>query len=290
MHNISFSVVIPLYNKVHFIEKTIMSVLKQTYKNYEIIVVDDGSTDGSDAIVMNMTKLNSQIHMLHQSNHGVSAARNKGMEIARNAYIAFLDADDLWDNDVLESYLLMIERYPGNSAFAVALKENPENAAFPKNKTMVVEDHVRFNSLFQTSCLCFKSGIIKKTGGFEEGVQLGEDRDYWLRVACNYQFVFYNKEAVLHPDKTENNLISLMFKKINSDKIFPYWNWYDYKSKFNLNIVRYASFMILCHSFYFYRNGQYEEARYFLDRIKGYDYFLKRIYLRLKLKYKSIKL
>ena len=94
------SVVIPLYNKEKQIAKTLQTVLNQTYQNFEIVIVNDGSTDGSVEEVLRIS--DSRIRLVNQENGGVSAARNRGIDEAKGEYIAFLDADDLWDIDHLE--------------------------------------------------------------------------------------------------------------------------------------------------------------------------------------------
>lgn len=97
------SVVIPLYNKVNWISQTILSVANQTYKNWECIIVDDGSTDGSFELVTSLTKvLPGNWKVVRQTNSGQSLARNKGLEMSTGEYIALLDADDIWFNDKLE--------------------------------------------------------------------------------------------------------------------------------------------------------------------------------------------
>ena len=110
------SVVIPLYNKAHQIANTLYSVLKQTFRNFEIVVVDDGSTDNS---VQEVEKVNDiRIRIIHQKNAGVSAARNKGIEEARYNLIAFLDADDEWKPEYLETQYNLFLKYPQCNVYA----------------------------------------------------------------------------------------------------------------------------------------------------------------------------
>ena len=104
------SVIIPLYNKVDHIEDTLRSVLAQTYKDYEIVVVDDGSIDGSTELVENLGIDN--LRLIRQNNAGVSAARNSGIEEARGEFVALLDADDLWKPDYLAVQFEMTQKYP----------------------------------------------------------------------------------------------------------------------------------------------------------------------------------
>ena len=110
------SVIIPLYNKVDHIEDTLRSVLAQTYKDYEIVVVDDGSIDGSTELVENLGIDN--LRLIRQNNAGVSAARNSGIEEARGEFVALLDADDLWKPDYLAVQFEMTQKYPDCDVFA----------------------------------------------------------------------------------------------------------------------------------------------------------------------------
>ena len=104
------SVVIPLYNKERYIERAVYSVLSQTFQQFEIVIVNDGSTDGSVSVIERMN--NPLIRLIHQKNGGVSAARNRGIEEARFEYIAFLDADDEWKENHLEVIAGLV-LYPG---------------------------------------------------------------------------------------------------------------------------------------------------------------------------------
>ncbi|MDP4270339.1 MAG: glycosyltransferase family A protein, partial [Bacteroidota bacterium] len=109
--NILFSVIIPLYQKGPFIARAIESVLCQTYKEFELIVIDDGSTDNGANIVEQIT--DHRLTLIRQENRGVSAARNKGISLAKGDYIGLLDADDKWEADFLMEMKRLIETYPG---------------------------------------------------------------------------------------------------------------------------------------------------------------------------------
>ena len=99
-----FSIVIPLYNKAHTIERTLSTVLNQSFKEFEVVIVNDGSTDNSEEVIRNFTS-DSRIKIINQENQGVSAARNKGVSLSSFEYVAFLDGDDEW----LPDYLLKMK-------------------------------------------------------------------------------------------------------------------------------------------------------------------------------------
>ena len=120
-----FSVVIPLYNKEHYIEKTIRSVLDQTCTDYEVIVVDDGSKDNSLALARRFES--DRVRVIPQENQGVSAARNTGILNANGEFICFLDADDEWRPDYLATIDSLTERYPESAIFVTAYAVNMGN-------------------------------------------------------------------------------------------------------------------------------------------------------------------
>ena len=115
-----YSVVIPLYNKEHYIASALRSVLAQTYPDYEVIVVDDGSTDNS--LQACKTVQSDKIRIVQQANQGVSAARNKGIELAAGEYICFLDADDAWHPDYLQNIEIIVQKYPQSDIFVTAYR------------------------------------------------------------------------------------------------------------------------------------------------------------------------
>jgi len=112
MQDLLFSIVIPLYNKEGYVGDTLDSVLAQEYDNYEVLVVDDGSTDGSAALVASYAEQDARIRLIKQENGGVSVARNRGMTEATAPYFAFLDADDTWDPEHLSEIAALVAAYP----------------------------------------------------------------------------------------------------------------------------------------------------------------------------------
>ena len=150
---VNFSVVIPLYNKEAYVAKTLNSVLNQTYQNFEVIIVNDCSTDNSLNVVHKIDDSRFKI-IKHNKNKGLSASRNTGIKAATHSYIAFLDADDYWDSIYLETIWNLVKEYPDESVFATHYRENFNGKFFlpksklPKNtkgKSVVINDFFKIN-------------------------------------------------------------------------------------------------------------------------------------------------
>lgn len=199
------SVVIPLYNKEQSIASTLQTVLNQTYQDFEIVIVDDGSTDHS---VEEVTKvLNPRIRLIHQENAGVSAARNRGIEEAKGEYIAFLDADDEWKSDYLKTQYELTQKYPECSVFACNYEfKDSQGKVTPtiiRKIPFKGEDGILSNYFEVASCshppICSISIMVKKNaiqsiGGFPIGIKSGEDLLTWARLAVNGK-IAYAKQA-----------------------------------------------------------------------------------------------
>lgn len=195
------SIIIPLYNKEEQIASTLQSVFRQTYQDFEIVVVDDGSTDNSVAEVENFT--DSRIRIIHQSNAGVSAARNKGIEEAKSELIAFLDADDEWKPQYLETQYALYKKYPECSVYTCNYEF--KNAAGKVSPTIIrklpfaTEDGILTNYFevasyshppIWTSSVMVQKRAIQAVGGFPVGVNSGEDLLTWARLAVKYQIAY----------------------------------------------------------------------------------------------------
>ena len=205
---ICFSIIIPLYNKEKSISKTIESVLNQRYGNFELIIVNDGSTDNSFEVVQK--KKDPRIKLIEKKNEGVSAARNKGIEMADFEWICFLDADDMFLPNHLETHVRLIEKYPDHKVFTTHWTQSVRYIK-SINKDFVVNDYLLANlkSYARTSQPICRVGTVvihkdcfDEVGGFNIKATHGEDMEMWYRLSLKYQFVksfvvtfYYNQMA-----------------------------------------------------------------------------------------------
>jgi len=190
------SVVIPLYNKLHHIRRAVDSVLTQTCRDLELIVVDDGSTDGGGDVVREIT--DPRILLITRENAGVSAARNRGVQEASSELVAFLDADDAWDPDFLETVLSLRNRFPQAAIWGTAYRIARRNGVVAQARyhgQLPTSDEgglmnyfggqSGFSPLTPSSAMLRKNGLLA-AGGFPVGVVYGEDHDTWLRLALRF--------------------------------------------------------------------------------------------------------
>lgn len=221
-----FSVVIPLYNKADYLKKSIDSVLAQSFSQYEIIIINDGSTDCSMEVVQQFDFSGIDVHIIDQQNRGVSATRNRGVKEARYKYVAFLDADDWWEPDYLQKMKSLIDNYPdagiyGSNYFIV--KEGKKRAAtigvdmdFTRGEIDYFKVYVR--TLYMplwTSAVVIPRDVFLKEGGFMENLKLGEDLELWIRIALKHKVVFLNK-----PLANYNQDVDVYNRGVAKDKIF----------------------------------------------------------------------
>lgn len=197
------SVVIPLYNKVGQVEETLQSVLAQTYNDFEIVIVDDGSTDGSAEKIEALGIGN--LRLIRQKNAGVSAARNRGIEEARGEFVAFLDADDLWKPDYLATQFELAQNYPECDVFATNYEIHKSTGDVLKT----IIQKLPFNGLdgvlsnyfevascshppLWTSAVMVRKSSMKGCCVFPIGVASGEDLLTWANLAVNYEIAYSN--------------------------------------------------------------------------------------------------
>lgn len=198
-----FSVIIPLYNKAPYVRKTVESILCQTFTDYELIIIDNGSNDGSSEIVAGFTDSRIRIIRLEE-NIGVSNARNKGVSLSTAPYITFLDADDWWEPTFLEEMAGLIERHPGAGIYGTGyyiIKNSKERVAPIGVEEGFTEGEINYCHVYaKTLCMPLTSitvamprAIFDETGGFKPHLKLGEDFDLWIRIALKHKVVFLNK-------------------------------------------------------------------------------------------------
>lgn len=268
-----FSVIIPLYNKEHCIVRTIDSVLNQTYDDFEVIVVDDGSTDNSLKIVS--TIKDERIKILSKINEGVSIARNYGVEHSKGEYICFLDADDEWETNFLESMSEAIQKFPSYGFFScpIATRKNGEEKIYriSSNSTLfVIEDYcMTFLKNRKTICcvgsVCVKKSFFIEAGMFPPRVKRGEDHDLWLRLACNKKVVYTTKTKMIYNLDAENNSRS----SYNSYKeSFPYWKWYNYPYFRKNSLFLFTTYFLLSNTWSALKHGKVGSAWVMISKIR----------------------
>lgn len=199
------SVIIPLYNKEAGIATALRSVLAQSYQDFEVVVVDDGSTDGSVAIVKTFN--DPHIRLIQQKNAGVSAARNRGIEEAKGEYVAFLDADDEWMPGFLDEIRVLQEAYPDCRAQATNYSfcsNGVKSSTILRKLPFDGEQGVLSNYFEVASCshppvwtgaVCIERKLLQDIGGFPVGIKSGEDLLTWARIAMHTQWA-YSLKAV----------------------------------------------------------------------------------------------
>jgi len=185
----TFTVILPLYNQAHYVADALGSVLSQTCGDLEVIVVDDGSTD--DGLQVVKAQPDSRVRPLRQANQGVSVARNRGIEMAKGDYIAFIDADDLWLPTFLERSLAFFNQHPSVSTVytnviqGVNARARIDVSACPEG---IVKDYflsvLRYHRhLGIPSSAVIRKEALRQAGGFPAGVKYYEDHDLWMRLA-----------------------------------------------------------------------------------------------------------
>lgn len=202
------SVVIPLYNKETSIAHTLQCVLSQTYQDFEVVVVDDGSSDNGPAIVVQFT--DPRIRLIRQANGGVSVARNTGIHKSRGEYIAFLDADDEWNQTHLEDLSTLIQKYPVCRAFATnyQFRKGDKLTETILNKIPFQGDYGVLSNYFEicscshspvnSSVICVEKELLLSIGGFPVGIKSGEDLLTWARIALSTDIAFTKKISTIY--------------------------------------------------------------------------------------------
>ena len=199
--NFLVSIIIPVYNSKNTIESVLKSLLNQSYKKFEIILINDGSTDASEQIIREFVCLNKMqnLRYFYQLNKGVSSARNFGLKKALGDYIMFLDSDDFWVKDKIKIQLEIFERNP-QIDFLGANRDGLKISSFlgkKFNKVNFISDKLlMYKNFFMTSTVAFKREIISEIGFFDESMSYSEDWEYFLRIAYKYNCYLYNESLV----------------------------------------------------------------------------------------------
>lgn len=215
-----FSIIIPLYNKYAYIETALNSVINQTFQDFEVIIVDDGSTDGSaqrvDELFRTQGLLSDKYKLIRQLNQGVSTARNNGVKLAHYNYLAFLDADDWWSSEYLEIMKQLIEKYPQAGIYASSYYKVKYGKTTPAKIGVDVGFQDGLINYFQVYAktlwmpltsitTVIKKNVFEELDGFKPQLKLGEDFDLWVRIAEKYPIALINKPLAFYNQDVEVN-------------------------------------------------------------------------------------
>lgn len=220
--NILLSVVIPAYNAERTIERCLKSVLKQTYNNIEIIVVNDGSTDSTMDILQKLIKENFKLTIIDQENEGPSIARNTGIKNAHGEYIAFLDSDDIWLANKVQKQLDILVNHP-NCMIIGALSKTKKHT---DNISYITFNKLLFSNRFITSSvICHRS--VFESLQFNPRQKYSEDYRLWIQILYRYKTGIIVNDKLLEYTRFpySNNLSSQLFK-MEKNELTNYYQLY----------------------------------------------------------------
>jgi glycosyltransferase involved in cell wall biosynthesis len=201
------SAIIPTHNRKAFVLEAVDSVLAQTYRDYELIVVDDGSGDGTGEA---LTQYGGRVRYAYQQNQGVSLARNRGLEIAQGEFIAFLDSDDLWLPEKLQQQVAFMDEHPqAQICYTDEIWIRRGVRVNPRKK------HAKYSGEIYPHCLplciispssaLMRRGLFEQVGTFDPHFPVCEDYDLWLRVAARFPVFFIPQMLIVkrggHPEQ-----------------------------------------------------------------------------------------
>ena len=212
-----FSVVIPLYNKALYVAKAIDSVLTQSFRDFELIIVDDGSRDASAEIAAQAISGHEQCRLIRQDNAGVAMARNHGVAASQGSYLCFLDADDWWEPMFLEEMDKLIAGFSDAGIYGTNYTIVNET----KRKTRIArigvekgfeKGYINYCRTYAktmymplwTGAVCIPRGVFDEMEGFPKGIMLGEDFLLWIRIALKYKVAFLNKPLAFYNQDVES--------------------------------------------------------------------------------------
>lgn len=268
------SVIIPTYNRRDLLGEAIRSVLEQSFRDFELIVVDDGSTDGTEQRIRE--EFAGRLRYIRQENRGPSAARNRGVAASREEWIAFLDSDDLWLPKKLERQLDFMARNPGALiSYTDEIWVRKGQRVNPKKK------HAKHSGWIYPHCLplCIISPssvlihrkLWDEVGGFDEGFPVCEDYELWLRVASRHPVPFLPERLIVkrggHPDQLSRRWgmdiwrVKALVKMLKDPDLRPEWRQLTLEE-----LHRKASILIQG----FRKRDKLEEAAYFEGLLQRY--------------------
>lgn len=278
------SVIMPAYNAEKYIAESIRSVLNQTYRDYEIIVVDDGSTDNTRRLVEEKFP---QVRYFLTKNQGAARARNHGIRMARGDLVAFLDSDDLW---LPEKLARQVELFEADKETMMVFTEelvfgsdDHKESGLCKRERLMKGDIVKnifLNSDITTSTVMVRSEVFREIGCFDENVFVAEDDNLWMRIAHRYKVALLD-EVLVHYRWVEGSLSHRMenlFKGVLGHIEWIETHYEDLKNHLGQAVLdRKRSDIYSSYGYYLFSIGKYRESRRYYWKSLSYNMNIRKL-------------
>lgn len=243
-----FTVIIPLYNKEMYIENAIKSILNQTFTDFELLIINDCSTDKSIEIASKFAYEKVQI-IHHKKNSGLAATRNTGIKKATSNYVTFLDADDLWKPHFLEKIFHLIQNFPEARIFGTNYEEIwSKTVKIPHNGSESLPVHFtgylnyfKINlkqGIYNHGSVCLHKEVYESVGFYNENIQLSQDLDFNIRANYHYKLAYDNSVQMSYFMQTDNQLT----RSSIVNKTIPDYDLYENWTKNNSDLKKYLDF------------------------------------------------
>lgn len=279
-----FSVIIPYFNKANYIIRCIDSVMNQTFGAFEIIIVDDGSTDNGIALITK--KYIESITIISQKNQGVSVARNNGIKMAKHEYIALLDADDAWHPQYLESINYVIRKenevkiigshYSRTNDFLDKKVNTPNYFKFDEYFKQAIR-----NTYFTSSSSVIQKKFFEKNEGFNSTLKKGEDHDVWFRVILSGGNSYYITNTLVYYSNEDTNQATRNKIELEKDLVGTINTLYrEYqKTSTDINFKKFIGLYVYFNLYpYFFDVVSNAKAKEVLKQNDYSNFFLKLLY------------
>ena len=231
----TFSVIIPLYNKALYVNKAIASVFSQSFTDLELVIMDDGSKDDSYDIALRAIGGRTNCHIHRQENAGVSVARNNAAALSKGDYLCFLDADDWWDSRFLEEMSGLIKAFPKAGIYGTGYTIVNETKKKTRVAPIGVEQgfergYINYCQVYAntfamplwTGAVCIPRAIFFEMQGFPKGIKLGEDFLLWIKIALKYKVAFLNKPLAFYNQDVEEVNRGVIWKGYDPDTFMTF--------------------------------------------------------------------
>lgn len=205
------SVIIPTYNRAELVGRAIQSVLAQTFDDWELIVVDDASTDNTEKVVSSFTDTRIRYHQ-HNTNRGGSDARNTGIRNSKGQFIAFLDSDDKWLEDKLYQQVMTMKEAPSKvglvyTGMVHVRKNKARRKVKPIHEGDITKELIVKNSVGSCSCVLVRKKVFERVGYFDTNMPSRQDIDMWFRISKHYDIVYIEKcSSIIFKEKNRSRI------------------------------------------------------------------------------------